>query len=193
MASRIPLILIDVQKGFDDRPYWGGNRNNPAMEANVARLLRAWREAGQPVIHVRHDSVLPQSPLRLGQAGNKFKPEAQPLSEEPIFAKTVNSALIGTTLEPYLRERGYPTLVIAGLTTDHCVSTTVRMAANLGFTVYVAEDACATFDKELWGQRIPAEEVHRVHLASLNGEFATLTSTERLLRNFLQDGRLAVD
>lgn len=142
------------------------------------------------MIYVRHDSVLPHSPLRAGQLGNEFKPEAQPLPEEPIFAKTVNSALIGTGLESYLRERDYGTLVVAGLTTDHCVSTTVRMSANLGFAVYVAEDACATFDKELGGQSIPAEEVHRVHLASLNREFATVIGTEKLLGNFLQDGSL---
>ena len=68
------LIVIDVQKGFDD-PRWG-SRNNPDAEANIAQLLSAWRSAELPVIHIQHHSTKTDSPLRPGTVGSEFKPEA---------------------------------------------------------------------------------------------------------------------
>jgi nicotinamidase-related amidase len=174
------LLLIDVQRGFDE-PRWGA-RNNPEAEGRIAALLAAWRQAGRPVIHVQHMSQEPDSPLRPGLPGNAFKPEAAPREGEPVFRKSVNSAFIGTQLEAHLRREGIGALVIAGLTTDHCVSTTVRMAGNLGFDVVVVEDATATFDRiGPDGSRYPAEEIHRIALASLHGEFARVQSSDDLL------------
>lgn len=174
------LIIIDMQEGFDE-PAWG-NRNNPQAEENAARLLDAWRQAGRPIIHVRHDSVMPGSPLRPGQPGNDIKAPVAPQGDEPVISKNVNSAFIGTDLEDRLRKAGLNTLVIVGLTTDHCVSTTARMAGNLGFETYVVSDATATHDREGYdGAKHPAEEIHRTALASLHGEFATVVDTDSLL------------
>jgi nicotinamidase-related amidase len=170
------LIVIDVQKGFDD-PFWG-RRNNPDAEENVRRLLDAWRRAARPVIHVRHDSRSPGSPLRPGLPGNDLKDAARPLPGEPVVSKSVNSAFIGTDLEERLRKSGCAEVVLAGLTTNHCVSTTARMAANLGFAVRVVSDATATFDmRSPFGRRVPAEEMHEVGLAELDGEFARVVDT----------------
>jgi nicotinamidase-related amidase len=178
--EKAALLLIDVQQGFDD-PFWG-KRNNPDAEQRMLELLQTWRGSKAPVIHVQHNSVEDGSPLRPDNAGNAFKPATAPLAGEVVFGKTVNSAFIGTELESYLRERGLETLVIAGLTTDHCISTSTRMAGNLGFNVFLVEDACATFEKKTFdGQTIPAEEVHRVNLASLHGEFCTVLSTKGAL------------
>jgi nicotinamidase-related amidase len=174
------LLLIDVQQGFDD-PRWG-ERNNPEAERNLARLLAAWRQAGAPVIHVQHLSGLPDSPLRPGQPGAELKAEVRPLPTEPVFQKQVNSAFIGTALETYLRQGGVRRLVMGGLTTDHCVSTTARMAANLGFGVIVVADGTATFGRDGHdGRRYSAEEVHRLALASLHGEFATVLDAAAVL------------
>ncbi len=177
--SKPALLLIDVQKGFDE-PYWG-QRNNPHAEAHIARLLAAWRQAQRPIIHVRHCSTEPNSPLRPERPGNAFKDEAQPLPGEIQFSKTVNSAFIGTDLEAYLREQVITDLVIVGLTTDHCVSTTTRMAANLGFTVTLVEDATATFDRKYNGRYYTADEIHQTNLASLHGEFCTVRPTAAIL------------
>src|SRR4051812_33129605 len=161
------LLLIDVQRGLDDAARWGTERNNPGAEANIARLLAAWRGAGLPVFHAVHDSIDPDSPLRPASPGNAVKPEAAPLPGEPVVRKDVNSAFIGTNLDLLLRRAGIGSLLVAGLTTDHCVSTTIRMAANLGYAVAVAADACATFDRPgPDGARYPAALVHEIALAS---------------------------
>ncbi len=179
-TSRTALLLVDVQQGLDD-PQWGA-RNNPGAEQRIAALLAAWREAKWPVIHVQHMSQRPTSPLRPDLPGNAFKPEAMPREGEPIFQKTVNSAFIGTSLDAHLQREGIRSLVIVGLTTDHCVSTTVRMAGNLGFDVVVVEDATATFERTGHdGVRHSAEEMHRVALASLHGEFAQVQAARDVL------------
>jgi nicotinamidase-related amidase len=177
------LLVIDVQQGFDD-PYWG-KRNNPGCESNIAALIAAFRKADKPVIHVQHMSLEPRSPLRLGQPGNDFKAEALPLTGEKVFCKTVNSAFIGTDLEKCLRQQGIDELVICGLTTDHCVSTSTRMAGNLGFNTYLVSDATATFNRKgIDGRDWPAEEIHQSALASLNDEFAEVLTTEAVLNLF---------
>lgn len=175
------LLVVDVQNGFDD-PAWG-QRNNPGAEENVARLLAAWRRTARPIVHVRHLSRRPNSPLRPGQRGAELKAVAAPRGDEPVVEKEVNSAFIGTDLETRLRDRGVGTLIIAGLTTNHCVSTTARMAGNLGFETYVVADATAAFDRLGHdGRRFSAEEIHAVSLANLHGEFATVVDTDDLLR-----------
>jgi nicotinamidase-related amidase len=174
------LIIVDVQKGFDD-PYWG-IRNNPHAEDNIALLLATWRERNLPIFHVQHLSTEPQSPLRPGQAGCEFKAIVKPLSGEPVITKHVNSSFIGTSLERMLNDKGIHTLVITGLSTDHCVSTTTRMAGNLGFITYVVADATATFNRKGFnGQKFTAEEIHHSALASLHKEFATVLTTCDLL------------
>jgi nicotinamidase-related amidase len=174
------LVLIDVQQGMDD-PRWGP-RNNKDAERHIARLLTSRRQGGRPVIHVQHLSREPDSPLRPERSGCAFKAETAPRGEEPIFQKQVNSAFIGTDLERHLRERGIEHLVVVGLTTDHCVSTSVRMASNLGFTVTVVADATATFDRVSFdGSHFTADEMHRLALASLHSEFATVRRSDEVL------------
>ncbi len=181
------LLVVDVQSGFD-RFNEELHRNNPALEANIARLQRAWRSTGRPLIHVQHLSRLPDSPLRPHQRGCEIKDEVRPLPGERVIQKSVNSAFIGTELEAELRHLGYTTLVIAGMQTNLCVSTTARMAGNLGFKTYVVSDATATFDNVgPDGTRYGAELLHNVALADLHGEFATVVDTATILQG-LGDG-----
>lgn len=174
------LILIDVQQAFDDERW--GHRNNIRAETNIGQLLRAWRETDRPVIHVRHRNAAPGKLFSPDQPGYAFKPEAAPQRSEPVINKEVNSAFIGTDLESTLRKAAVTHLVICGLTTDHCVSTTTRMAGNLGFTTYLAADACATFERVgPSGRRWTADEMHESALASLAEEFAQVVDTSAII------------
>jgi nicotinamidase-related amidase len=175
------LLVVDVQKGMDvyAARY---NRNNPDLERNIARLQAAWRQSGRPIVHVQHLSKEPQSPLRPGQPGVEIKDEVRPLPGEPVVQKSVSSAFIGTSLEADLRREGRTTLIVVGMQTNMCVSTTARMAGNLGFTTYVVSDATATFDNQgPDGKRYASELLHDVALADLNGEFSTVIDTKTVL------------
>ena len=173
------LMLIDVQQGLDTPAL--GKRNNPQAEANMAILLGGWRERKAPIVHVRHCSAESESPLRPELPGNAFMPVVQPRPGEPVFNKTVNSAFIGTGLEAYLRKSAISQLVIVGLTTDHCVSATTRMASDLGFDVTLNSDATAAFERVGFdGVHYSGDEIHRVNLVSLDGEFCRVLSTAEI-------------
>ncbi len=174
------LLIIDVQEGLDEPRL--GERNNPAAERNMARLLAEWRRRGRPVWHIQHMSTEPDSPLRPGLPGNAIKAIVAPQVGEPVISKNVNSAFIGTDLEAQLRAAGIDSLVIVGLTTDHCVSTTARMANNLGFTTTVVADATAAHERVSYdGARYSADTVHALALANLHDEFATVLMTNEIL------------
>lgn len=176
ITANTALIIIDVQKYFDDPVL--GRRNNPDAEQKMAHLLAVWRESNQPVIHIKHIS----KPSFMDHPGREIKEIVAPLPGEPVFIKNVNSAFIGTNLEAFLRESKIESLVIVGLTTDHCVSTTTRMAKNLGFHPFIVSDATATFDRISFdGKLYKAEEIHQLALVSLSDEFATVVNTESVL------------
>jgi len=176
------LLLIDLQKGFDEEEHWGGNRNNRDAEEKSSKLLYMWRKLGLPVFHVIHSSQDPISKLHESHPGFEIKDEVKPIDGEPVIKKDVNSAFIGTDLKERLDTQGINKLVIVGLTTNHCISTTTRMAGNMGFDTILISDATATFDRiGVNGEKFSAEVIHQTTLASLNKEFAKVITTKELL------------
>src|SRR5829696_4494955 len=180
--DRTALVVVDVQRAFEDAGYWG-RRNNPACEANVEALIAAWREAGRPVVFVRHDSAAPDSPLSPDHPGNAFKPEVTG-TPDLLVTKQVNSAFHGEPdLQGWLRDRDIDGIAVCGITTNHCCETTARVGANLGFDVLFALDATHTFDRAgPDGTVMTADELARATATSLHGEFATVVDTAALLR-----------
>lgn len=180
MKTETALLLIDIQKGLSE-PFWG-ERNNPQAEKNINTLLKLFRAAGMAILHIQHLSTSSESPLRPGQPGVEFMEFTQPIHGEYIFQKNVNSAFIGTQLEKILKKNKIKTLVCVGISTDHCVSTTVRMAGNLGFKTFVIADATIAFERTGFdGTHYSAESVHAITLASLHKEFATVMNTTELI------------
>lgn len=147
------------------------NRYAPACWLTGAAAAGRW-----------HTSATPESRLHPDHPGFAFHPAVQPQAGETVFTKQVNSAFIGTGLQDWLEAHRIRTVVIAGLTTHHCVSTTARMAGNYGYETYVVSDATATFDRAgIHGEHYPAELMHLTALASLHGEFATVLTADTLL------------
>ena len=174
------LILIDMQQGINHPRL--GRRNNPQAEARMSELLSAWREAGRPVIHVRHFSTSPSSVFWPGQSGVEYQPAFVPQADERELSKQVPDAFCGSFLEMWLRSDGIRQMVIAGVVTNNSVESTARSGGNLGFEVIVAHDACFTFDQaDFFGTPRSAEDVHAMSLANLHGEYATVLSTAQIL------------
>jgi nicotinamidase-related amidase len=171
------LMVVDVQQGFDDAAYWGP-RNNPACEDNIAALIAHARDRGWPLIYVRHDSDEPASPLRPGQPGNDFKAI---ITGEPdvLVSKQTNSCFYGEPdLHGWLQERGVETVVLCGITTNHCCETTARMGGNLGYDVRFVLDATHTFNRG----DLTADQLAHATATNLDGEFATMVLTADVLQ-----------
>jgi len=181
-ADRPALILVDIQKAFEDEQYWGGSRSTPQAEENAKTLLEYWRVNELPFFHIKHCSTNLDAKLGVNSPGNEFKDGFAPQAGETIIKKSVNSAFIGTDLKEIFVRKRINTVVIVGLTTDHCVSTTTRMAGNYGFDTYVVADATATFGRKgINGEEYDGETMHLTALAQLSGEFATVINSKELL------------
>lgn len=177
--DRAVLLPIDMQRGFDAPGT--PRRWNPDVYPNGLRLLAAWRAAGRPIIHVRHDSVKPGSTFAPGRPGNALRPGFEPQGDEPLVTKTVNSAFIGTDLDLRLKRLGARHVVVFGMVTDMCVSTTIRTGANMGWDMILVPDACDCFDlPDGRGGTIRAEDIHAAHVATLAYEFCRVRTTDEL-------------
>jgi nicotinamidase-related amidase len=183
------LLIIDVQKGFEEADFWG-ERNNPNAEVNMLILMNSFRNANLPVFHVQHQSEDENAPLHPKKPGYQLKTGFEPKESEPLFIKSVNSAFIGTDLKEKLKKKGIQQLVIAGLTTNHCISTTARMAANYGFNVFLIHDATAAFETVSFdGRKFSAQDVHESAISHLHNEFAEILSTEEALTKWVRISR----
>ncbi|WLR43270.1 cysteine hydrolase family protein [Bacillus carboniphilus] len=180
MVDRPVLVVVDVQKGFDD-PRWG-KRNGLEAEENMISLMEHWRFEKLPIIHIQHSSKDKHSPLYHGGWGYPFKDGFEPREGEYHIIKRVNSAFIETSLDQVLKENHLNTLVIIGFTVPHCISTTARMAGNLGYQTFIVEDATVSFErKAINDEYFSPEQVHLMELSILHNEFANIISTHSAL------------
>lgn len=174
------LIVIDVQKGFS-RHDVPGERNNPECEANVEKLIAAFREKNQPIVFVKHNSKSPTSVLHPGQEGNEFK-DIITGTPDLLVTKSVNSAFYGEPdLYNWLKEQAIDAVAICGIQTNMCCETTARMAGNLGLDTWFVLDATHTFAKSANGVKISAEDLSQTTAVNLSGEFATVLSTKEAI------------
>lgn len=175
-APRTALLLIDIQNFY----FPGGALplvGPEAAAAKAARLLAAFRAAGRPVVHVRHDF----------EPGGEINAAAAPIEGEKVFTKTEVSCFNGTGVLAHLRELGVERLVIAGMQTHMCLEAAARAAHDLGFECVVVADACATRDLAFGGRTVAAADVHAATLATLDRSYAAVTDTETLLAVAVDD------
>lgn len=178
------LLVIDVQKSFSDNPERWATRNNPAFEANITRLVRAFRQAQQPVLFVLHGEA--DSPMFDPQGPHyAFQDFIAPLASEPVLHKTTRSVFTSTDLSRRLQQLGVRQLVISGIQTEQCCETTARDAGDLGFDVDFVTEATLTFPIKHWagGPDLSAEEVTRRTEYALAGRFARIVTVDDVLRD----------
>ncbi|MDM8101538.1 MULTISPECIES: cysteine hydrolase family protein [Oceanobacillus] len=184
MEGNKALIIIDVQKAFDDKKW--GERNNLDAEENMEKVLEQCREHQWEIIHIQHISDNPESVFYYKGKGFPIKQMVAPLEQEKVITKRVNSAFIGTHLDEYLQACHIDTIAIAGLTTPHCVSTTTRMSGNLGYKTYLLSDATAAFGmKDHHGKFIDADTIHHLSLATIHDEFASVLTAQQFIESVL--------
>jgi len=175
------LIVIDVQRGFDDAEYWG-RRNNPSCEENIVRLIESWREKEWPIVFVKHDSATPASPLAPGSPGNDFKSMITG-TPDLLVEKQVHSAFYGEPdLKAWLDRHGISGVAIVGIQTNMCCETTARMASDLGYRLQFVDDATHTFDvTDRTGAVFAAEDIARYTTATIAADFGRVVKTSDLI------------
>jgi nicotinamidase-related amidase len=144
--SSCAVVTIDIQMD-----YFPGGRF-PLFRARSAlrqtrKLLERAREAGIPVLHIRHCGTDPAGRFLVeGTPGTALHPglESDRHPEERVIIKQLPNSFKGTDLEEYLRSLGVTRPVFAGMITWMCVDTTVRAAKDLGFEPVLVHDACAS-------------------------------------------------
>lgn len=166
------LLIIDIQYF-----YFSGGRlalvNPEAASLNAKKMLKKFRESGQLVVHVKHNS----------EEGADIHENVLPAGDEKVITKNDINSFKDTDLEEYLRYHGIKKLAICGMQTHMCVEGATRAAHDLGFECTVIGDACATRDLKFGDKIIKAEDVHYSTLATLAGNYAKITDTKTFLEN----------
>lgn len=176
------LILVDIQNDY----FNGGKHEliNPEQTAMQAKkILTFSRGQGWPIYHVRHISINPGADFFIPDTtGADFYKETSPLDGEEIIIKHRPDSFLGTSLKEKLEGKGIDALVVCGMMTHMCIDTTVRAAANYGYSVTLIEDACATRDLEWGGTIVSAEQVQNAYMAALDGSFANVVKADAWIK-----------
>lgn len=176
------LVIIDIQRDY----FPGGAFPLVAPEAAAtaaARVLEAFRAAGEPIVHVRHVWDAPDATfMRPGTEGIEIHESVAPAPGEPVLDKTEPNAFLGTDLEERLDALAPDEVVVLGMMTSMCIDSTVRAAAERGHAVRVVADACAAPDLAFGDLALPGAQVHATFLAALADGFAAITTADDLIR-----------
>ena len=179
--ARQALIVVDIQNDYFPQGKWPLAGVEAAAD-KAARLIAAFREAGDPVIHIRHEFTSADAPFFTpGSDGARLHPKVLNRADEPVVLKHFVNAFRETDLQKILDEQGIKELVVVGSMSHMCIDGVVRAAADLGYTVTAIHDACATRDLEFNGLTVPAALVHAAFMSSLAFAYANVVSAEEFL------------
>jgi len=181
--ARQALIVVDIQNDYFPQGKWPLTGVDAAAD-NAARLIAAFREAGDPVIHIRHEFTSADAPFFTpGSEGARLHPKVLNRADEPVVLKHFVNAFRETELQSILDEQDIKELVVVGSMSHMCIDGVVRAAADLGYTVTVIHDACATRDLEFNGLTVPAAQVHAAFMSSLAFAYASVVCVQEFLSN----------
>lgn len=179
--SRQALIVVDIQNDYFPAGKWPLVGIEAAAD-NAARIIQATRDADGLVVHVRHEFASDNPPFFApGSEGAKLHPKVINRSEEPVVLKHFVNAFRDTELKALLDQYDVDQLVIVGAMSHMCIDGITRAAADLGYTVTVVHDACASRDLEFNGVTVPAAQAHAAFMAALAFAYASVVSTEQYL------------
>jgi nicotinamidase-related amidase len=188
------LIVIDVQESFRVRPLWR-TLDNPALIANVGRLVEAARANGEMVVWVLHSEAGEGGEFDPANGHVRVVAELEPAKDEPLVTKTSHNAFTTTNLGQILTSAGVGSVTVCGLRTEQCVETTARVASDFGYEVTFVTDATGTFPIPHWDapadqtvedlladpRTLSAAEVVRRTEYALAGRFAAVRTTDDYL------------
>ncbi|MEZ5714588.1 MAG: cysteine hydrolase family protein [Paracoccaceae bacterium] len=186
------LLMVDLQNTYmtsaRQHPRWAdfGTRMDEIVIPNASRIIDACRRGAIEVLHARiacrtddgRDRSLSQKRpgfnnllLPMHDGPSQLIDAVAPVGDEICVIKTTDSALTGTNLRLILHNLGIRTVIVAGIFTDQCISSTVRSLADESFDVFLVHDACAAGTMEL----------HNHELAVLNRIYCQVLGTGELL------------
>ena len=174
------LILIDIQNDYF--PGGKGELENPiAAAAQARKLLDFFRARNWPTVHIQHVATRPGAVTFLpGTEGVKIHDSVAPLPGETVIVKHFPNSFRETNLLEHLKGLGAERLALCGMMTHMCVDAGMRAAADLGYTVLLAADACTTRALTYGEVTVPAEHVHTAFLAALKS-YGQVLKTEEIL------------
>jgi len=175
------LLIIDIQRDYFPGGAYPLVEPERAAE-NARRLLDAFREGGEKILHLQHVWDAPDATfMRPGTDGVEIHPDVAPAEGEPVLEKAEPNGFLGTSLEDDLRTAGVDELVVAGMISSMCVDATVRAGADLGFSMTVVHDACAAPDLTFGEKTVDGATVHAAFMAALADGYGTVISAGEAL------------
>ncbi|WDH34799.1 cysteine hydrolase family protein [Pseudomonas chlororaphis] len=175
------LIVVDIQNDYFPNGKWPLVGAEAAAD-NAARLIQAFRDSGQQVVHIRHEFTSDSAPFFTpGSSGAQLHPKVSNRADEPVVLKHFVNSFRETELKAILDQHGIEQLVVVGSMSHMCIDGATRAAADLGYGVTVIHDACATRDLEFNGVVVPAAQVHAAFMSSLGFAYASVVSTDEFL------------
>jgi nicotinamidase-related amidase len=175
------LVIVDLQNDY----FPGGAMELAGIEQaaqNAGSILQHFRSSGRPVHHIRHISIHEGATFFLpGTQGAEIHASMISRDGESVLIKHFPNSFLGTELEKALKGQSVKHLLICGAMSHMCIDATTRAAFDLGFSCMVAHDACAAKNLDFMGTSIPAAQVHAAFMAALNGIYARVISTDKIM------------
>lgn len=172
MTNKSALILVDIQNDYFTGGLWPVEDMDRVAQA-AARVLSDARNAGELILHVRHEAASDTAPFfRPGTPGAEIHPSVAPLPDEAVILKHRPNSFHGTDLQERLEAAGITHVTIIGAMTQMCIDATARAARDLGYEVTLHADACGAKAQGFGGVALSAEQVQAAFLGPLAMSYA---------------------